>query len=421
MRSHGVSAASNHVQTLVIGAGVVGLAVARRFALGGYEVLLVDKESVVGTGSFFGYIHNTTVWNSYTKTIHLYSVNVGISSRSSEVIHAGIYYPPNSRKARLCVQGRNQLYEYCSNRNIPYKKVGKLIVATNEQQLHVDLPHLWHRAKANHVHDLKLLSASEVVQEYEPEITCHGALFSPSTGIVDSHALIMSILTEAQDLGVTLALKSHVKHIQRCTPQGFQVLVDDTRIHCDILCNCTGLYSDLVSSLLFSTPFSNRRQYFAKGNYYRLQQPGYTTSSPFHHLIYPIPEKFGLGTHATIDLMGTSTRFGPDVEWISPFIVHPEDIDYSVDAHRAELFYAEIRKYWPHLQDNCLVPDYSGVRPKLVHDQQLDTSFQDFGIECSRDHGIPGFINMRGIESPGLTSCMAIADEVFEREFLQRG
>jgi len=406
MFSTDTSPSINHFHTIVIGAGVVGLAIARRFAMAGCNVLLLEKESHIGQG---------------------------ISSRNSQVIHSGLYYPPNSLKASLCVQGKEMLYHYCSYHNIPYKKIGKLIVATNEQQRYVDLPKLLQRGKANQVNDLILLSSEQVIHEYEPNITCHGAIYSPSTGIIDVPTFMMSLLTEGQhNNGVTLVLRSHVQYIhpRQSQKRGFEVIVDDTTLTCDILCNSTGLYSDLVSSPMLrsskqvshlsSSPSMIRRQYFAKGNYFRLRQlsPEHTTSIPFRHLIYPVPERFGLGIHATLDVSGTYTLFGPDVEWIPQTIHHPDHMDYSVDARRADAFYSEIRKYWPHLQDSCLVPDYSGIRPKLVHAQESQSSllFQDFGIELSKNHGIPGFINLRGIESPGLTSCLAIAEYVFRHE-----
>ena len=367
------------------------------------------------------------------------------SSRNSEVIHAGIYYPPSSLKAKLCIRGKQLLYDYCKSRDIPHETIGKLIVATDPEQVVAQqgsLPNLYQNAIRSGVEDLQFISDPHVVTEYlEPEVICHGALFSPKTGIVDSHSLMLSLLADAEDCanengtGVTLALNSDVKNVSvvghsngSTRNENLKVDVEGMELHCQSVVNCAGLKAgDIAQMVKLSTTATaasstgskekNRkewnvnRQYFAKGNYYRLQ--GGKVKRPFQHLVYPIPEKGGLGVHATIDLAG-NTRFGPDVEWIEPNIIqNADDIDLSVDPNRSRCFYDEVRKYWPGLEDDTLVPDYCGVRPKLGHPDVNDgLLYADFKIESKADHGITGFVNLQGIESPGLTSSLAIAQVV---------
>lgn len=377
---------ANHVQTCVLGGGVIGLAIARALSIAGYEVFILEKEDRIGTGT---------------------------SSRNSEVIHAGIYYPSNSLKAKLCVKGKHMLYDYCRERHIDHCQIGKFIVATNENQMKKEIPQLFKHATRNNVTDLVILSGQEVKTKYEPEVTCVGAIYSPSTGILDSHAFMVSLLADLELNGGTFVGNTKVEDITIQNPKSkghIIVHTEEMSLLCDHLINATGLYAGNIASKIYKSANKSMmpypRQYFAKGNYYRLEG-----KSPFSHLIYPVPTNGGLGVHATVD-MNKSVRFGPDVEWID-VNVGVEDIDYSVNKQRADSFYDEVRKYWPGLEDDSLQPDYAGIRPKLGHPSVPNTSVStDFLIHGENKHGIPGFINLMGIESPGLTSSMAIADEV---------
>ena len=400
---HATQQAAYHVQACVIGAGVIGLATARALAMAGKEVLLLEREATFGTGT---------------------------SSRNSEVVHAGIYYPTGSLKAKLCVKGKEMLYDYCQHRNIEYSKSGKLLVATNEKQLLNDLPQIAKHASGNGVNDLIFLSGDDVKVNFEPQVTCHGALYSPSSGIVDSHNYMLSLLADAEEYGTTVAFHSPVKniHVDRsATRQGIIIESEGMHIACDIVVNCAGLHADKIERMVCnngdddidkndiddSTRHSRddivSRQYYAKGNYYRLEGQ----KNPFRHLVYPVPEKGGLGIHATIDL-GNNCRFGPDVEWIKLEMDDPDEIDLLVDPTRSESFYEEVRKYWPFLEEGSLKPDYCGIRPKLGHPDLQGSGGPsikaDFRIQ--KMDGVTGFINLTGIESPGLTASMAIADEV---------
>jgi len=386
--------AACHVNTVVVGAGIVGLATARAIAATGKETIILEKEKAFGQGT---------------------------SSRNSEVIHGGIYYPPQLQplKAKLCVRGKEMLYKYCAGR-VPHKRIGKLVVATDKSQMKTNLPSIIEQANASGVSDLRLITKEEV-KDMEPEVVCHGAIFSPSTGIVDSHTLMLEFLGDAETSGASLALNSTVQHVMMASDGinggNFLVETQDMVLSCDLLVNCAGLFADKISgfvygSLMSSTLDANKseapKQYFAKGNYYKLEgQKG-----PFSHLIYPVPEPGGLGVHATIDL-GGSTRFGPDVEWLSG-IIHPDDIDLSVDPKRADSFYDAIRKYWPDLHDGGLVPDYAGIRPKSAPKGSSGACGSDFVISGPKSHKIKGFIDLIGIESPGLTSSMAIAEEIVQ-------
>ena len=387
MQSMSLSAA-HHVEAIVIGAGVVGLAAARCLALDGREVIIVEKEASIGSGT---------------------------SSRNSEVIHAGIYYPPAicPLKARLCVRGKELLYRHCADHYIDFKRLGKLIVASNTKQRDIDLHLIRRQAEANGVTDLRTLSATDV-KAMEPDVVCKGALLSPSTGIVDSHSFMVSLLGDSEANGAMLALSSTVRDIEVLGEEKRKLLIklEDMTLSCRYLINCAGLYAGMVSSMVFgsvakSSAPSNQRQFFAKGNYYKLEGQ----KNPFQHLIYPVPVEGGLGVHATIDF-GGSARFGPDVEWLDETVADPDDVSFYVDPRRADSFYAEVRKYWPDLRDGGLVPDYSGLRPKLSHPSVEVRGGVDFAIEGPKDHGIDGFVNLLGIESPGLTSSMAIAEEV---------
>jgi L-2-hydroxyglutarate oxidase LhgO len=340
------------------------------------------------------------------------------------VIHAGIYYPPGTKKAKLCVQGKDMLYQYCKSRSIPHDNIGKIIVASTDKQLQVDLPRIQEQAAANGVSDLNVLTKSDI-QYLEPEVECKGGLFSPSTGIIDSHSLMLSLLGDAERDGATLALKSSVVSTKNDDDGDIILVVDGMELQCKIVINCAGLYAGQVNKMILAGHkeekwFNNlpdtltkqiRQQYFAKGNYFQLQEQ----KNPFQHLIYPVPEKGGLGVHATLDL-GGSCRFGPDVEWIDTNVDNPDDVDMSVDSKRADQFYHEIRKYWPNLEDGVLAADYAGIRPKLGHPALSSNGspslYADFVVEGPRDHGISGYINLCGIESPGLTASMAIAEYV---------
>lgn len=358
------------VDCAVIGAGVVGLACARALALAGREVLILEA------GPRFG---------------------GGISSRSSEVIHAGLYYPTGSWRARLCVAGRQALYAYCAERPIPHRRIGKLLVATDAAQL-PQLKAIAARAMANEVTGLRRLTASEAMA-LEPALRCAGALLSPDTGIIDSHALMLSLLGDAEAAGATLATHAPVARGER-VPDGFILNLDGPaalRLHARSVINAAGLGAVGLAGRFTGLPKARLpTAHHAKGNYFALQGP-----SPFRHLIYPIPEAAGLGVHLTLDLAGQA-RFGPDVEWI-------DKPHYEIDPARAESFYPAVRRYWPGLPDGALMPAYAGIRPKI---HGPDETAADFMLLGPRQHGTPGLVELFGIESPGLTSCLALADAV---------
>ncbi|MEK6347662.1 MAG: NAD(P)/FAD-dependent oxidoreductase [Burkholderia sp.] len=365
------------VECVVIGAGVVGLAVARACAERGWETVIVEAETAIGTGT---------------------------SSRNSEVIHAGIYYPAGSLKARLCVEGRQLLYAYCEARQVPYRRCGKLIVATHDAQRDA-LAAVEAAARANGVTDLRRIEAAEA-RALEPALHCVAALESPSTGIVDSHALMLALLGDAERAGAAIAYRSPVIGGEVLRDHGHTVIELETggdepmRLRARRVINAAGLYAQAVAGALHGLPpASIPRARYAKGNYYAL-----SGRAPFSRLIYPVPEPGGLGVHLTLDL-ANQARFGPDVEWI-------DTIDYRVDPGRAGRFYEAIRRYWPALPDAALQPAYSGIRPKL---DAPDGGSADFMIQSARDHGVPGLVNLYGIESPGLTASLAIASEVLAR------
>jgi L-2-hydroxyglutarate oxidase LhgO len=358
------------LDAVVVGAGIVGLAVARELALAGREVVILEAEDAIGTHT---------------------------SSRNSEVIHAGIYYPKGSLKARACVSGKELLYAYCASHGVPHRRCGKLIVATDQAQLD-ELGSIRARAHANGVPDVDWI-AKERVSEWEPELFCVGALHSPSTGIIDSHALMLAYLGDAQSAGAMLGLRSpFLKAVRR--PQGFAVHVAGSDpVECAVLVNSAGLRAPSVAKAIEGYPVEHApRELYAKGNYYSLNR-----RSPFSRLVYPVPEPGGLGVHVTLD-MGGQARFGPDVEWV-------ERIDYDVDPRRAERFYAAIRRYWPGLPDGSLSPGYAGIRPKTAGPAE---PAPDFEIQGPARHGVPGLVHLFGIESPGLTASLALARIVRE-------
>jgi len=324
------------------------------------------------------------------------SIGTHTSSRNSEVIHAGIYYPKGSLKARACVEGRHLLYEYCASHGVPHRRCGKLIVAITEQQLG-ELTAIREKAHANGVTDVDWIAKDEVAR-MEPELFCMGALHSPSTGIIDSHSLMLAYLGDAEAHGAMLALKSPLEHAR--VSQGFELHVRGSDpIHCSVLVNSAGLRAPTVAKSIDGYPAHMAPgEFYAKGNYYSLSR-----KNPFKRLIYPVPEPGGLGVHVTLDLAGQA-RFGPDVEWI-------DRINYDVDARRAERFYAAIRRYWPGLPDGALAPGYAGIRPKTAGPKD---PAPDFEIQGPRKHGVPGLVQLFGIESPGLTASLALARTVRE-------
>jgi len=363
------------VDVVVIGAGVVGLAVARALALAGREVVVLEAADAIGTGT---------------------------SSRNSEVIHAGLYYPPGSLKARLCVQGRDLLYAYCATHGVEHRRCGKLIVATDAAQQPA-LRALQQRAQACGVHDLQWLEAAQA-QALEPALQCSAALLSPSTGIVDSHGLMLSLLGEAEAHGSMLALKSPLQRLRRVA-DGFELEVggdEPMRLHACSLVNSAGLHAVALATRFEGLPqLPLPRAYWARGHYFAC--PG---KPAFTRLVYPMPDEAGLGVHVTLDL-GGQMRFGPDVQWVPPTALGEED--YRVDPVRAEGFVAAIRRYWPTLPDDALQPAYAGIRPKISGPGEAAA---DFLIQGPAEHGVPGLVNLFGIESPGLTASLAIALQV---------
>lgn len=365
----------DQVDTVVIGAGVVGLAVARALALEGREVLILEASTAIGMGT---------------------------SSRNSEVIHAGIYYAPGSLKAILCVRGKELLYAYCAERGVAHSRCGKLIVATREAEL-AALQQIRERAVTNGVHDLVPLTREEAFA-LEPELNCIAALHSPSTGIVDSHALMLALLGDLEHAGGLLALNSELRDVRFGAELGSEAIVvtmaDGTELAARRLINAAGLQAPALARRFAGLDTSHvPRAWFAKGSYFTL-----AGKAPFSRLIYPVPEAGGLGVHLTLD-MGGQAKFGPDVEWV-------ESADnLQVDPARGDAFYAEVRRYWPGLADGALLAGYAGIRPKISGPGEPAA---DFVIQGHREHGIPGVVNLFGIESPGLTSCLAIGEYVAE-------
>jgi len=360
----------DRIDCVVVGAGVIGLAVARQLAQAGREVIVLEAAEAIGTIT---------------------------SSRNSEVIHAGIYYPAASLMARMCVSGKRALYDYCRDHGIPHRNCGKLIVATSPKETS-RLQSIRAHAEANGVLDLQTLTG-DAARALEPALNCNAALLSPSTGIIDSHAYMLALRGDAEAAGAALAFHAP---LLRAKAAAGQIELDvggeaPIALECRLLVNAAGLAASAVARGIAGMPIELiPPAYLAKGNYFSC-----SARAPFSRLIYPVPEPGGLGVHLTLDMAGQA-RFGPDVEWV-------EAIDYAVDPARAERFYPAIRRYWPTLPDGALMPSYSGIRPKIVPPA---VATQDFLIQGPRDHGVDGLINLFGIESPGLTSSLAIAGHV---------
>lgn len=347
---------------VVIGAGVIGLAVARELALAGREVLILERNALIGAET---------------------------SSRNSEVIHAGIYYPTGSVKAETCVRGKSLLYDYCDRRHVPYNRLGKLIVATSGEHLEV-LRGYQRQALRNGVGELRWLDRDEALS-LEPEVRCLAAVFSETTGVIDSHAFMLSLHGDVEAHGGIVSFHTDVTGLGR---EGGRLLVrcGDFDLAAKIVVNAAGLEAPQVASALGG----QRRGYYAKGHYYAL-----SGRSPFTHLVYPVADEGGLGVHVTLDLAGQA-RFGPDVVWI-------DEADYAFDLANRDRFVESIRKYYPDIDPDRLHADYTGIRPKLA---PAGSPASDFVIEGPCEHGVPGLVNLLGIESPGLTSSFAIAERV---------
>lgn len=364
----------DRVECVVVGAGVVGLAVARAFARTGREVIVLEREGLIG---------------SHT------------SSRNSEVIHAGIYYPRGSAKADFCLRGKALLYEYCAARGVPHRRLGKIIVATEAEQVQA-LDGVVAAAAGNGVTDLVALDRADLAR-MEPALRGVAGLLSPSTGIIDGHALMLSLRGEIEDAGGVIALHADLR-AARPVADGFEIEVvsgDETlRMKTACLVNAAGLFAGVVAERIEGlAPAHRPKVHYCKGTYFST-----AIRAPFAHLIYPVPERDGLGVHLTLDMAGAG-RFGPDTEWVP-------DIDYRLDPRRGDGFYAAIRRYWPGLPEGALAPGYTGIRPKLAPEGGPAT---DFTLQGPEVHGLSGLVNLFGIESPGLTSSLALAEAVVAR------
>lgn len=358
------------IQTVVIGAGVVGLACARNLAMAGHDVIVLEAASMIGTET---------------------------SSRNSEVIHAGIYYPTGSDKARLCVEGKHALYAYCESHGVPVNKCGKLIVATADDQTD-RLEAIVKKAAENGVDDLTPLTSHEA-RALEPAVRCVAAIHSPSTGIVDSHSLMLAYQGDAEDHGAMLAFNAPVERAE-IMGDGISIIVGGDapmRLKAKNVVNSAGLHAQALARRFAGLDQSTiPPSFYCKGSYFTV-----TGKNPFSRLIYPMPQQAGLGVHVTLDI-GGQLRFGPDTEWV-------DEIDYEVDPLRADVFYEAVRTYWPDLPDGALEPGYSGIRPKI---EKPGGAGLDFMIQGPEKTGAPGLVNLFGIESPGLTSSLAIGAEV---------
>lgn len=348
----------------------MGLSVARALGARGREVVVLESETHIGTG---------------------------VSSRNSGVIHAGIYYEKNSLKARFCVQGKHALYRFCEKHGVAHKRIGKLIVATDAAQLPA-LEKLRTRARDNGVDDLEYLTPDQV-RKIEPAVRCAGALLSPSTGIVDAHEYMLALQGDAEKYGAVIALGTPCVAAS-ARGEGLRVEAggaDPITLDCDSMVNCAGLGAQAVAGSIEGLAIDSiPRLHPAKGNYFQLAGP-----CPFRRLIYPMPDAAWLGVHVGLDLAGRC-KFGPDMHWV-------DGLDYDVDATQVNAFYASIRRYWPELPDGALQPDYTGIRPKIYAKGE---NARDFYIQCADEHGVPGLVNLYGIESPGLTSAIAIGEHV---------
>ncbi len=361
------------VDSIVIGAGVIGLAVARQLALSGHETILLERHFQAGQET---------------------------SSRNSEVIHAGIYYPENSLKAKLCVKGKELLYQYCDRYHVTYRCPGKLIVATAANQIE-PLKSIYHRGLANGVEGLTLLEQDEI-SDLEPALKAIMAISSPSTGIISCHELMLAYQADFEYSGGITSFGSPLESIRRING-GFDLTVggdEPSKISCNNIINCAGLEAQHISHVFKKFPKKCiPKRYLSRGSYFLLRG-----RNPFKHLIYPLPDKEGLGIHLTMDLQGCA-RFGPDTEWI-------DKIDYTVNPHRSGVFYEAVKKYYPDLILERLEPGYSGIRSKISGPDELAA---DFLIHGPSEHGIHGYIVLYGIESPGLTASMAIAEYVAKK------
>jgi L-2-hydroxyglutarate oxidase LhgO len=354
----------------VIGAGVVGLAIARRLALAGREVVVLEAEGSIGNHT---------------------------SSRNSEVIHAGIYYPTGSLRARMCVAGKQALYRYCPEHGVEHRRITKAIVATAEDEI-ATLYKYKEQAERNGVLDLQWLTRAEMAA-LEPNVLAVAGLLSPSTGIIDSHGLMLAYQGDAEARGATIAYHSPVLGGE--IHDGGTVLrvggSDQVALQCRIVVNAAGLTAPAVARSIRGMPHATiPPQHYCKGHYYVL-----AGRSPFQRLIYPVGSGLWHGVHVTLDL-GGQVKFGPDLQW-------QDSIDYSFDTSREASFYDSIRHYYPGLPDGALQPGYTGIRPKITAQGEPAA---DFMIQGAQHHGVPGMVNLYGIESPGLTSSMAIGDHV---------
>ncbi len=362
-----------NIESIVIGAGLIGLACARRLAMAGREVVILEAAETFGTET---------------------------SSRNSEVIHAGIYYPEGSLKAKLCVKGKTQLYQYCVEHGISHQQLGKLIVATSELEIPV-LKTIEKKAIANGVHDLTFLTEKEL-NTLEPSLRAVAGILSPSTGIIDSHGFMLALLGDAEAAGAMLAVDSKVV-CGKADREGIRLQVKGTtgenEIISKIVINSAGLSApNIAKSIAGVKPETIPTPYYCKGSYFTLG-----VRSPFRHLIYPVPNSAGLGVHLTLDL-ANQARFGPDTEWVT-------EPNYVVEPERGEVFYEAIRRYWPECPDGALQPGYVGVRPKITPEGSTAADFRIDGVDR---HGVAGLVNLFGIESPGLTAALAIADKVYD-------
>ncbi len=360
----------DHVDCVVVGAGVVGLAIARDLARSGRQVLCLDAGEALGAGT---------------------------SGRGSGVIHAGLYYAPGSLKARLCVAGRDLLYSFAEIHGVPHVRRGKLVVATSSAE-DVELDRIAAGAAVNGVHDLRRIDGAEA-RGLEPSLRCSSALVSPSTGVIDAHALLEALRADAEEYGSVTAFQAPLDHAW-AEDKGFVLEIGGAapmRVSCRQLFNAAGHGAPELARAIDGLDARHApKAFMAKGHYFRCIAP-----MPFARLVYPVPVPGGIGTHLTIDPAGTA-RFGPDVEWV-------DALNYDLDPSRVDSFVADIRRWWPDLPDGALVPDYAGIRPKIAGPGEPG---RDFLIQGEAVHGIPGLVNLFGIESPGVTSCLAIAGYV---------